>query len=177
MEKGIESLQQSIKKDCAEFSPEKLHSEKCRYCPRYFWVLDRAQQYAELTGTTLEEVIKAWEEGRDYWYLNYYQDCNQPDLTKEAGRKVVLFNDWKSQLIEKFGEDSQDWKFICVVCGNIQCGKDFVAIGENPQQSSFNCIGRYTKEKGCDWTLGGFLQIHKTVVLKDLQIFPVFEMA
>jgi len=53
---------------------------KCthKYCDTLKWVMDRAKHYSERTGFTVEQTIEAWEENRTYWYLNYYQDCNQP---------------------------------------------------------------------------------------------------
>lgn len=53
---------------------------KCshKYCDKYKWVIDRAKHYAEKTGKTYEEIIEIWESNRTYWYMNYYQDCNQP---------------------------------------------------------------------------------------------------
>lgn len=53
---------------------------KCshKYCDKYKWVIDRAKIYAEKTGRTYEEVVEIWESNRTYWYMNFYQDCNQP---------------------------------------------------------------------------------------------------
>ena len=55
-------------------------TSKCshKYCDKYKWVIDRANHYAEKTGRSFEYVIEVWESNRTYWYLNYYQDCNQP---------------------------------------------------------------------------------------------------
>lgn len=50
-------------------------------------------------------------------------------------------------------------------------------IQDKKEEVFFNCIGRYVKGNGCDWSLGGLLQINKVSVLKDAQVFPVFEMA
>lgn len=149
------------------------------YCDKYKWVMDRAKMYAEFTGQTVEEVIEAWEKDRSYWYMNYYQDCNQPEIKKESGMNVVKYDDWVSGLKKKFGEDAKQWKFKCPACGHIQCAQDFIdAKIENPENKVyFSCIGRWKKGTGCDWTLGGLLKINSTVVVKDMQIFPVFEMA
>jgi hypothetical protein len=179
VKKGIESLQQSIKKDCAEFSPEKLHSEKCRYCPRYFWVLERAAQYAKVTKTTVETIIEAWEKTRNYWYLNFYQECNQPDLEKTKV-EVIAYDDWRKELTDKFGEEPKLWKFKCVQCGNVQCVQDFIdaEIKDPESKVYFSCLGRWVKDKGCDWTLGGLFSIQKRMVISpELNLIPVFETA
>lgn len=62
------------------FTTACVRVSKCghKYCDKYKWVLDRAKHYAEKTGRTTEEILQAWESKRTYWYMNYYQECNQP---------------------------------------------------------------------------------------------------
>lgn len=205
IKKGIESLRASVIHDCTggqncfnekgcdhEFqrmvpqdNPELLKMgmkrscisvSKCfhKYCDKYKWVLDRAAHYAEKCGKTSEEVIEIWEKDRSYWYMNYYQECNQPLLTSE---KIVLYEDWKNELESRFGKNPNKWAFVCPSCGHIQTKEDFIAAGKEDGSPYYNCIGRYKSGVGCDWTLGGLLSIHTTSVLKDAQVFPVFEMA
>ncbi len=73
-------------------------------------------------------------------------------------------------------------KYICPVCGTIQCAKDLIDAGAGKtyedveEYIAFTCIGRFTKNKGCDWTLGGFLNAHKCeVVTDDGEHHPIFE--
>jgi hypothetical protein len=195
--KGIESLTASVKKDCEQYSncfnPNGCDKERYRYenghcynnskcthdyCGKYKWTLDRAEQYANFLGCTKEEVLEAWENQRSYWYMNFYQDGNQPEL-KGEGVKVVKIEAWLQDLSEKFGKDPKGWKFICPACKSIQCGQDFIDAGIEDFNGKVysNCIGRYVKGKGCDWSLGGLLKMHNKVVVKDMQIFPVFETA
>lgn len=207
MERGIESLKAAVKADCEKgnncFSEngctherykilpqdnpgliEMGHKTRCvantkcfhDYCGKYKWVMERAQHYAEKTGKTAEEVIKIWETARTYWYMNYYQESNQPLLTSEY---IIDFDDWIKDLKDFFGEDPKDWAFKCPVCGNIQTAKDFIKhnIEEPENKVYFSCIGRYVKGIGCDWTLGGLLKINKISVMKDAQVFPVFQRA
>lgn len=208
--KGIESLKAAVMRDCEKhencfnengcdkqshkFVPETdpnlvkmgitsrcVPLIKCEhlYCDKYKWVIDRATEYAKLSGKSIEEIITAWETRRDYWYMNFYQDCKQPPI--DGNINIIFYEDWKQQLIERFGEDSADWKFVCPKCSNVQCGKDFEEIGVSRDewvfQVYYSCIGRSTKSKGCDWTLGGLISLHKTVVFSDGNISPVFEMA
>jgi hypothetical protein len=44
------------------------------------WIVNRAKHYAEKTGLSPEAILDAWDAGRVYWYMNYYQDANQPLL-------------------------------------------------------------------------------------------------
>lgn len=146
------------------------------YCGKYKWIVERAHHYAEKTGKTVDEVIDIWEDDRSYWYMNYYQDSNQPLLSSSS---IMRYEDWIAELKARFGEDSKKWAFKCPNCGNIQSPQDFIDNGleEHKDHAYFNCIGRYMKGKGCDWTLGGLFQINKVSVIKDAKIFPVFEMA
>ncbi len=157
-----------------------IRRSKCThdYCGKYKWVIDRAQMYADVLECTLEEVITAWEEQRSYWYMNFYQECNQPEI-KTGGIKVIKLDDWLKEAEANFGKDKLQWKFKCPHCGNVQSGQDFEDIGVKEWNGivQFNCIGRYVKGKGCNWSLGGLFQIHRTVVVKEFKLHPVFEMA
>lgn len=162
------------------FKTKCVANTKCfhDYCGKFKWIMDRAEMYAKLTGKTKEEVVEAWENQRTYWYMNFYQESNQPEI-KLDGMKIILFDDWTKTLEQKFGKDSKGWKFKCASCGNIQSPQDFIDAGfiEESENAYYNCIGRLVKDKGCDWTLGGLFQIHKNVVVKDMKVIPVFEMA
>ena len=184
MKEGIESFKAAVMTDCEKYS--NCFSEngctkernKCThdYCGKYKWVIDRAKHYAEKTGKTVDEVMTIWETDRTYWYMNYYQECNQPELNSES---IVNYEDWLTELKKRFGNDAKNWAFKCPSCGNIQTANDFIKhkIDEPESKVYYNCIGRYVKGVGCDWSLGGFFNINKVSVMKDAKIFPVFEMA
>jgi hypothetical protein len=114
MKKGIESLKAAVMKDCAAgencFSETGCSKERYKYvpqdnpvllkygktkcmaatkcfhdfCGKYAWVIERAKLYADRTGYAMDEVLEIWEEDRSYWYMNYYQEGNQP--SKMRGR-------------------------------------------------------------------------------------------
>lgn len=151
---------------------------KCthRYCSKYKWVLDRAAHYAEKAGITRDEILEAWETNRTYWYMNYYQECNQP-LIKDKG--TVMYDDWVTELKRRFGNDAKQWKFVCPACGQIQSIQNFIDNKiEKPEGKVYSsCIGRWVKGRGCDWTLGGLLKINKLTVIYNGNPTPVFEMA
>lgn len=160
------------------FKTKCIAQTKCThdYCGKLKWVKERAEHYAQKTGMTPEQVLENWEKSRTYWYMNYYQENNQPLLESD---NIIPYEKWISDLKERFGEDSKNWAFKCPNCGNIQTAQDFIDNGAERHKtfSYYSCIGRYVKNKGCNWTLGGLLQMHKTCVLKDGEVFPVFEMA
>jgi len=95
-------------------------------------------------------------------------------------RNVLTLEEWKNKAKELFGEDVKEWKFKCPQCGEVQTMQDFIKnkVDEPDTKFYFSCIGRWVKDRGCDWTLGGLLQIHKTeVISEDGKNIPVFEFA
>lgn len=42
------------------------------------WVICRAKHYSYVKNTPIEEILNGWESDRNYWWLNYYQECKQP---------------------------------------------------------------------------------------------------
>lgn len=160
------------------FKTKCVSTTKCThdYCGKLKWILERADHYAEKTGKTREQILEAWENDRTYWYMNYYQESKQPELNSD---KIISIEDFINQLETKYGKDRNCWLFKCPNCGHVQSVKDFYIEGvDDPLNTAmFNCIGRYEKGKGCDWSLGGLFQIHKLAVLKDGKVHPVFEIA
>ena len=184
MEKGIESLMNSVQKDCnesgegcfnpngcdinttemrAETNPNLIKmgvTQKCvsivkcthKYCDKYKWVLDRADEYAKTLGVTKDEVLKVWEEGRTYWYMNYYQDCNQPQIQDGS---VYVFDSAK-EFWAKAGE-----AFRCPSCGKIS-------------KMAYEC-----SQDGCDWKSYGLFGTNGkgvTIITKDtLQSTHIFK--
>ena len=173
--KGLDSLLKSILHDlkehscreCKFFSDDCLNKMKnyatnggtlcehnCEYCGKFKWVVDRAKHYAEKTGLTFDEILKGWEEKRNYWYMNYYQDCNQPEL-KEGTRVFDTIQD----LLTSIGKEG----FRCPCCGGIsknayECDSGLEVTRDGKKTTCnwkayglFGCLGKgayvYVKEK------------------------------
>ena len=134
---------------------------------KYQWVLERAEQYARKCNTTKEAVIAAWETKRDYWWLNYYQECEQPSLDGKAS--VMTTDEWRQEATRRFGPDKLDWKFKCPACGHIQTPRDFKDGGKEPERAATCCASRFGLggSKTCKWTTGGFLKFNATYVIDD----------
>ena len=161
-----------------------VHVAKCahKYCDKYKWALDRAQQYADALGVSRDEVLDAWEARRNYCPENYYQEYNQPALDGKS--KVIKESDWLVELRQRFGNNPSNWKFVCPSCGHVQSFADFEAIGEDPNLAYQCCIGRYTGsndrtgEKGCNYTINGLISLNRTTVISSRYLpVKVFEMA
>jgi hypothetical protein len=79
--------------------------------------------------------------------------------------KTMKLEDFKAEARKRFGPDNKKWKFQCPHCKTAQSAEDLVAAGVSKDDINkyvgFSCIGRFTKDKGCDWTLGGLFQIHE----------------
>ena len=165
MSKGYESLIKKVKRDCDQgqgcFNPDGcnhefykyipaegkekafgdevcIHVSKCthKYCDKFKWIIDRAKHYADKTGLNWEDILDSWEEQCNYWYMNYYQEGNQPEI---KGEKVKVF-DTVDDMLKSIGEN----KFRCPMCGG---------ISTNPY--SCNTGLKISKDKVCDWKVGG----------------------
>lgn len=84
----------------------------------------------------------------------------------------------------RFGEDDEDWKFVCPSCGHVQSVADFKAIGVDGNKAYYECISRYkyidgkTNKKPCKYTLCGLIVLdHDTVINNEFLPVNVFKMA
>ncbi len=102
-------------------------------------------------------------------------------VIKPVSSRIQLnLNEWKKIGTEKFGTDIKNWKFKCPSCGGVQSLSDFLEnkVNEPDGKFYFSCIGRWVNGRGCDWTLGGLLQIHTTeVISEEGKPVPVFDFA
>lgn len=105
------------------------------YREKVAWVIERAKHYAEKTGLTPEAILDAWEGRRNYWYMNYYQESNQPEI---KGDKVRVF-----ETVAELGKSIGEAGFRCPAC-------------EGVSKSPYECTSGITKNgKTCDWKVYG----------------------
>lgn len=116
---GYRRLWQAVQNDCLEHGGV-LHPEGCcdcgmgcfhRYCDKFRWAVDRAKEYEKATGIDWKDILTDWENNRTYWYMNYYQECNQPKI---EGRRVRVF-ETENDKIQSFA----GLGFRCPRCGMI----------------------------------------------------------
>ncbi len=110
---------------------------KCEYCWKFKWAVDRARHYEEKLGIPWKEILKSWEDDRSYWFLNYYQDANQPLIDSD---NVFVF-ETVDELRKKCGKE-----FICPNCKG---------ISTDPYECN---SGKKIGKKVCDWKAYGFFQ-------------------
>ena len=58
--------------------------------------------------------------------------------------------EWLAEAQRLFGNNPNKWKFRCPICGNVQSGADFAAIGAEPQSCYQECIGRHQPKPARD---------------------------
>lgn len=127
---GYKKLQAAVAKD--QLKSPGFHD----YAGKLQWITDRAKHYAEKTGLEASDILDAWESGRDFWYMNYYQDSNQPQL--EGDRvKVFATQDDLLNSLDGFG-------FRCPRCKGIS-------------KSPYECNSGLEMSEGkvCDWKVYG----------------------
>lgn len=157
---GYESLKEAVMRDCNEiracgcFSPDGCAREtaiigeygtpeykRCdhRYCDKFKWVIDRAKHYGEKLGIPWEQILDAWEAERNYWYMNYYQECNQPAIEGDRVRVFERVDD----LLASCGKEG----FRCPCCGRVST-------------SPYACNSGVARSDGksCDWKVYGLFQ-------------------
>ena len=155
---GYEKLKADVIRDCDGgcgcFNPEGCNKERprigtygepgfkaCwhRYCDHFKWVIDRAKQYGEKMGVPWEQVLDSWEADRNYWYMNYYQECNQPSIVSESVRVFDTVDD----LLAAVGKKG----FRCPCCGGVST-------------SPYECNSGVVRSDGkkCDWKVYGLLR-------------------
>ncbi|AWN05580.1 hypothetical protein SEA_JEFE_88 [Microbacterium phage Jefe] len=99
-----------------------------------------------------------------------------------------------AELRSRFGDNPQDWAFICPQCGDIARSADFKAALEASGRDGYGsdhlgqiCVGRllgaldkspdpYTG-RGCDWAAFGLFSGPEFVILPDGRERPCFAIA
>lgn len=154
---GYEKLKAAVIKDCTDhdgcgcFNPDGCNIEGAkigkygepgykhcthRYCNTLKWAVDRAKHYSEKLGIPWEEILNSWESERNYWYMNYYQECRQPRI---EGERVRVF-DTVEDMMASIGKSG----FRCPCCSGIS-------------SSPYECDTGIVRSDGtvCDWKVYG----------------------
>lgn len=166
---GFDKLISSLKVDCKDrfktcnYEFPSCSKEQCKHSHNYFekieWILNRAKHYAEKTRIPASQILDRWERQREYWYMNFYQECNQPEITE--GNVIIVEN------CDDFTNKFSSRKFRCPACGE---------ISTDPQVCN---SGKLFNGKICNWKSYGLFHalgkgIH--VFLKDTcQVVEIFK--
>ena len=77
------------------------------------------------------------------------------------------------ELCKQHWPDIMSVEFICPSCKKVQTGNDLISVGAGKDLEEvngylgFSCLGRWNKDRGCDWTLGGLFHIHELEIISD----------
>ena len=155
--KGIASLQAAYQSDLqAGNQSQEVLDKKLK------WVLERADQYAKACNTTRDRILEAWETKRTYWWINFYQECNQPNLEEHGTTPVVMVKDWLKEAQERFGKEPLDWKFACPCCKAYTCCASRFGLGG---------------KDNCKYTTSGLIRLGRYVISEDFIPTLVFNFA
>lgn len=109
------------------------------------------------------------------------------NLNENSNIESISLQDWLKLGEQKFGKNRDDWQFVCVMCGHIQSATASRERQPNVDKGkeeywlrnylAMNCEGRLSNDVGCDWSLGGLFQIHKSEVVDGEKVIPVMEFA
>lgn len=136
---GYKKLLAAVKKDEADCPG--FHD----YQGKLQWIVLRANHYEQVLGIPADEILEAWESHRSYWYMNYYQDVNQPFIVSPA---VRVFNT-QGELLASIGKAG----FRCPMCGG---------VSSNPYKCNSGLkikdIGHHGGEIVCNWNIGGLFR-------------------
>lgn len=94
--KGYKSLKAAYIEDVQKSSSTRSKVELLNH---FNWVINRAKHYAYREKCSLEVILNAWEQARNYWWLNFYQNSNQPKYYKYPKRYKQMYN--KKQITKK----------------------------------------------------------------------------
>lgn len=97
--------------------------------------------------------------------------------------KTMTLEEFQKEIKAQGTKRIEDVKFRCPSCGTDQCAQDLIDAGagsdidEVEPYLAFSCVGRWSSEMGCNWTLGGLFQIHSLeVITPDGKHHPRFEL-
>lgn len=151
---GFKALRTAVDDDLTKHS---THD----YEGKLAWIVDRAEHYSKQLNVPAETVLDEWDKGRNYWYMNYYQDANQPELKG----KVRVFD-----TIKDFQTSAVEPKFRCPACKG---------VSNDPYVCDADKCDTTKKDKDkCDWkayglfgTLDGGVYVFIKDVLRGDRIF------
>lgn len=86
---------------------------KCthNYCGKFKWIIERAKHYGEKLDVDWKLILDSWEKNRNYWYMNYYQDSNQPVINAD---KVKVF-----ETVDELQNNTRGKGFRCPSCASV----------------------------------------------------------
>lgn len=86
---------------------------------------------------------------------------------------VISLEQWEQLGEEHYGEDRDQWEFVCPLCGHVQTVEgimerksDYLDLDDVRRWVFENCEGRFNEEIKCEWTLG-WISEECGLIIKD----------
>lgn len=96
-------------------------------------------------------------------------------------RKFSSWDEFITFCTDRYGDDRNQWSFVCPSCKTVSTGSDFSKVGQDPEQASQECIGRHLPQvdgkpvRGCFWTSYGLFSgpwfVHTGTT--EMGVFPL----
>lgn len=104
--------------------------------------------------------------------------------------------EWRAEAENRFGSNTEAWRFVCPACGRINTGREFRELDAEPNDMYQTCIGRHNgkgaegakhkpgtppPEFGCNWAAFGLLgtlgkgDVVVTDEGKEVEVFSLAE--
>ena len=95
--------------------------------------------------------------------------------------ETMTIDQFKQAIKDQGHKRIEDATFECPQCKTLQSAQNLIDAGagnsfdEVEKYLAFSCIGRFDEDQGCNWSLGGFLQLHDLeVITPDGESHPRF---
>jgi hypothetical protein len=103
-------------------------------------------------------------------------------IRRNKNMKTMTLKEFVDAIERQKKERIEDITFRCPKCKTLQSAQDLIDAGagksldEVKKYLAFSCVGRWSKDKGCNYTLDKFFKIHKfEVITPDGKHHPRFE--
>jgi len=139
-EKLVSIIAEDTKENLCFNENKCTHEGNCmhEYCDKLSWIKTRAKEYGSFLNVNWLDIVESWESKRSYWYMNYYQECNQPSL---SGISVRVFD-----TVDDFFNSINKKHFRCPSCNG---------ISTDPYECN---SGIKVNDKICDWKVYGLFK-------------------
>jgi len=113
------------------------------YREKLSWAVERAKHYGEKLGLDPAALLDQWESKRRYWYMNYYQDAQQPRIDAANVRVFETVDEFKASAVEP--------KFRCPAAGGVSTNPYTCDSGKKLERER-------GKTEICNWKVFGLFR-------------------
>lgn len=95
----------------------------------------------------------------------------------------MTLDEYMNEAISRFGEDREQWRFICPSCGHVASAADYKQAGAPEGAVGFSCIGRWLSTSSdafggqnsgpCNYAGGGLFNISPVEIVGHGRYFAL----